>query len=123
MRTVTKLGAIQPVGATVTHAKSAQVLTASAPNGFLGATPSPALQPFFSIPELAVRWRCSRGTIYNLLRGEKILDFTAPARRGRKPSDKEPDGEQSGEKKPRGKKLIPCDTVRRIEESNMRVFR
>jgi hypothetical protein len=60
-------------------------------------------QPFFSIPELAVRWRCSRGTVYNMLRGEKLLDFAAPGHRG--------------------KKLVPAAVVSRIEESNMRVFR
>jgi hypothetical protein len=34
-------------------------------------------QEFFSIAELAIRWRCSRGTIYNRLRlaGVKVLDF------------------------------------------------
>jgi len=61
------------------------------------------LQPFFSIPELAVRWRCSRGTVYNLIRGEKIVDFAAPGCRG--------------------KKLVPAAVVSRIEESSMRVFR
>jgi hypothetical protein len=35
-------------------------------------------QDFFSIPELALRWRCSRGTVYNLIRGEKVLDFALP---------------------------------------------
>jgi hypothetical protein len=41
---------------------------------------------FFSIAELARRWRCSRGTVYNRLRavGAKILDFTPRGKRGRK---------------------------------------
>ena len=61
------------------------------------------VQEFFSIPELAVRWRCSRGTVYNLIRGEKVLDFAAPGHRG--------------------KKLVPAVVVSRIEEASMRVFR
>jgi hypothetical protein len=64
---------------------------------------APAMQPYFSIPELAVRWRCSRGTVYNLIRGEQILDFAAKGHRG--------------------KKLVPAAVVSRIEESNTRVFR
>jgi len=59
--------------------------------------------PFFSIPELAVRWRCSRATVYNLIRGEKIVDFAAPGHPG--------------------KELVPAAIVSRIEESSMRVFR
>jgi len=60
-------------------------------------------QPFFSIPELAARWRCSRGTVYNLIRGEKILDFAAPGHRG--------------------KKLVPLEVVARIEDAKTCVFR
>lgn len=63
----------------------------------------PHKQEFFSIPELAVRWRCSRGTVYNLIRGERVLDFATPGHRG--------------------KKLVPAAVVSRIEESSMRVFR
>lgn len=62
-----------------------------------------AAQDFFSIPELAQRWRCSRGTVYNLIRGEKVLDFAVPGHRG--------------------KKLIPATVVAQIEEANMHVFR
>lgn len=58
---------------------------------------------FFTIPELAVRWRCSRGTVYNLIRGEKVVDFASPGHRG--------------------KKLVPAAVVYRIEETNMRVLR
>jgi hypothetical protein len=61
------------------------------------------VQLFFSIPELAVRWRCSRGNVYNVLRGEKMLDFAAPGRRG--------------------KKLVSSSVVLRIEETKMRVLR
>jgi hypothetical protein len=62
-----------------------------------------ALRSFYSIQELADRWRCSRGTVYNIIRGEKVLDFAAPGRRG--------------------KKVVPADVVRRIEQNNMRVWR
>jgi len=48
-------------------------------------------------------WRCSRGTVYNLIRGERVLDFAAPGCRG--------------------KKLIPVEVVRRIEDRCMKVFR
>jgi hypothetical protein len=61
------------------------------------------LPPYFSIPELALRWRCSRGTVYNVIRGEKVLDFAAPGHKG--------------------KKLIPRDVVCRIEERHVKVFR
>jgi len=66
-------------------------------------TAAKVVQEFFSIPDLAMRWRCSRGTVYNLIRGEKVLDFATPGRRG--------------------KKLVPAIVVARIEEANMRVFR
>jgi hypothetical protein len=58
---------------------------------------------YFSIPELAERWRCSRGTVYNIIRGEHVLDFAAPGRKG--------------------KKLVPVDVVFRIEKRLMKVFR
>jgi predicted DNA-binding transcriptional regulator AlpA len=46
----------------------------------------PVHQPYFSIGELAQRWRCSRGSVYNRLRivGAKVLDFAAPGKRGKK---------------------------------------
>jgi hypothetical protein len=67
--------------------------------------PSPAvnLLPFYSISELADRWRCSRGSVYNRLRGEKVVDF---ARQGHK-----------------GQKLVPVETVLRIEQRLLRVLR
>jgi hypothetical protein len=67
------------------------------------ATKPEAMPPYFSIQELAERWRCSRGTVYNMIRGERVLDFAAPGHRG--------------------KKLVPSDVVRRIEQNNMRVWR
>ena len=40
-------------------------------------------QEYYSIRELAERWRVSRGTVYNRLRsaGAKVLDFAAPVDR------------------------------------------
>jgi hypothetical protein len=61
------------------------------------------MQPYYSIADLAKRWCCSRGTIYNLIRGERVLDFAAPGHRG--------------------KKLVPREVVRKIEERNTKVFR
>jgi hypothetical protein len=39
---------------------------------------------FYSIADLAARWGCSRGTVYYIIRGEKVFDFAAPDRRGKK---------------------------------------
>jgi hypothetical protein len=73
-------------------------------NKIQGDTPSPVERPdYFSISDLATRWRCSRGTVYNMIRGERVLDFAAPGRRG--------------------KKLVPVDVVNRIEQRQMKVFR
>jgi hypothetical protein len=43
-------------------------------------------QSYLSIPELATRWRCSRGTVYNRLRlaGVKVLDFAVAGRKSKK---------------------------------------
>jgi hypothetical protein len=43
-------------------------------------------QVYYSIGELAARWRVSRGTVYNRLRaaGVKVLDFSAPGKKGKK---------------------------------------
>lgn len=62
------------------------------------------LPAFYSIPELAHRWRCSRGTVYNRLRfaGAKVLDFAT-----------------SGKK---GKKLIPALTVLQIDSKYLKAL-
>jgi hypothetical protein len=62
-------------------------------------------QQFLSISELAQRWRCSRGTVYNRLRavGAKVLDF---APRGK-----------------RGKKVVPIRTILEVERSRMNPLR
>jgi hypothetical protein len=62
-----------------------------------------SVRQFFSIPELAERWRCSRGSVYNRLRGQLVVDFAA---RGRK-----------------GHKLVPADVVLKIERAHLRVLR
>lgn len=43
-------------------------------------------QEYYSINELAVRWRVSRGTVYNRLRsaGAKVLDFSSHGKRSKK---------------------------------------
>ncbi|MFY9528548.1 MAG: hypothetical protein WBC04_18380 [Candidatus Acidiferrales bacterium] len=60
-------------------------------------------QPFLSMSDLAERWRCSRASVYNRLRGEKVLDFAATGHRGQK--------------------LVPIETVLRIEQKRMKVLR
>jgi hypothetical protein len=59
-------------------------------------------QEYFSFAELAERWRCSRGTVYNRLRRVRadVLDF---APRGKK-----------------GKKLVPAAIVFGIEAKHTR---
>jgi hypothetical protein len=46
----------------------------------------PTAADFLSIAEVALRWRCSRGTVYNRLRsvGAKVLDFAPLGKRGKK---------------------------------------
>ena len=60
-------------------------------------------QPFFSISELAERWRFSRASVYNILRGEKVVDFAANGKKGHK--------------------LVPLDVVLKIEREHLRVLR
>ena len=62
----------------------------------------PEREGFLSIPELASRWRCSRGSVYNRLRsaGAKVLDFATAGKRG--------------------SKLIPWSVVRAIESRNLK---
>ena len=57
---------------------------------------------YFSMAELADRWRCSRGTVYNRLRaaGAQVLDF---APRGKK-----------------GRKVVPAAIIKQIEARNTR---
>jgi hypothetical protein len=61
-------------------------------------------QEFFSLTELAARWRVSRSAVYVYLRGYSVLDFApAPGRRGHK--------------------LVSANVVRQIERERMRVMR
>ena len=59
--------------------------------------------PYYSISDLAERRRCSRGTVYNVIRGERVLDFAEAGHRG--------------------KKLVPAEVVCRLEKRRMQVFR
>ena len=58
-------------------------------------------QALYTIPDLAERWHCSRAMVYNILRGEMVIDF-AP-RPGRK-----------------GHKLVSAEVVRQIENRRAR---
>jgi hypothetical protein len=62
----------------------------------------PAHNEFLTIPELAVRWRIARPTVYNRLRdaGVKVLGF----------------GSKSG----RGRKVVPMGEVLKIEAQLLR---
>jgi hypothetical protein len=60
-------------------------------------------QEFYTIPQLAERWHCSRASVYNVIRGEKVLDFAASGRKGHK--------------------LVPLETVQKIERARMRILR
>jgi len=43
-------------------------------------------QAYYSIQELAIRWRCSRPTVYNRLRstGALVLNFAPRGKKGKK---------------------------------------
>ncbi len=62
-------------------------------------------QEYLSFAELARRWRCSRGTVYNRLRsvGAQVLDFAPPGKRS--------------------KKVIPVKAVLQIEQRRMKRLR
>lgn len=60
-------------------------------------------RPLFSIADLAERWRCSRASVYNRIRGEKVVDFAAAGHKGHK--------------------LVPLEVVLKIERANLRVYR
>ena len=66
-------------------------------------TPQGEARPFFSIADLAERWRCSRASVYNRIRGEKVVDFAAIGRKGHK--------------------LIPVEIVLKIERAHLRILR
>ena len=68
-----------------------------------GRAEADRMMPYYSISDLAERWRCSRGTVYNVIRGERVLDFAEAGHRG--------------------KKLVPAEIVRRIEQRKIQEFR
>jgi predicted DNA-binding protein YlxM (UPF0122 family) len=59
-------------------------------------------KPFYSIPDLAKRWNCSRATVYNVLRETefKLLNLSRPG-------------------KDKGKWLVPAAVVERIEQGRL----
>ena len=57
-------------------------------------------KPFYSIPELATRWNCSRATVYNVLRESELKILNV----GRKGTSK-------------GKWAVPASVVEHIERS------
>jgi hypothetical protein len=59
-------------------------------------------RPFFSVADLVKRWHCSRASVRNYLRGEKVINFS-----GRKG----------------GHVLVPLETVLKIERERLRVLR
>jgi hypothetical protein len=65
---------------------------------------SPRQQEYFSIAELAERWRVSRSAVYGYLRGYAVVDFApSPGRKGHK--------------------LVSVETVFQIERERLRVMR
>jgi predicted DNA-binding protein YlxM (UPF0122 family) len=59
-------------------------------------------KPFYSIPDLAKRWNCSRATVYNILRESefKLLNL-------------------SRKDKKKGKWNVPASVVERLEQKRM----
>ncbi len=67
------------------------------------AKASSTLGPMYRITEVARLLHVSRPTVYNLLRGELVIDFARPGRKG--------------------VKLVPESTIRRLLERRTRRFR
>jgi len=61
-----------------------------------------ASQEYYSMADLADRWRCSRATVYNRLRAEgaQVLDFAPQGKKGRK--------------------VVPASVIKEIEAKNIR---
>ena len=59
-------------------------------------------KPFYSIPELAKRWNCSRATVYNVLRESELKVLTVAQKSAKK-----------------GKWNVPASIVEHIEQSRM----
>jgi hypothetical protein len=62
-------------------------------------------KPFYSIPDLASRWRMSRASVYKVLRDHeaRIVDFSSKA-------------------KNKGKKVVYADVVERIEKQRTKLM-
>ncbi len=60
-------------------------------------------EQLYRISEIATMLHVSRGSVYNLLRGERIIDL--------------------GSKNKRGCKLVPASTLRAIIDRKIKVFR
>ena len=75
-------------------------------------------RPFYSIQDLAARWRCSRATVYNVLREAefKLLDLSLLKREGKEDTATESPREQAD----KGKRLVPWSVVEQIEKKRMR---
>jgi hypothetical protein len=72
---------------------------------------------YYSIPELSVRWRCSRALVYRVLRqsGFKLLNLCLPTREdSTKPAFNLRRGNAD-----KGKRLIPRYVVEHIEKARM----
>jgi hypothetical protein len=85
------------------HSGNSEANKPSPPTKELADAQTNSEPTFFSISDLAKRWRCSRASVYNRLRGELVLDFARPGRRGHK--------------------VIPRETVTVIERKRLRVLR
>jgi predicted DNA-binding protein YlxM (UPF0122 family) len=59
-------------------------------------------KPFYSIPELAKRWNCSRATVYNVLRESELKALNVAQKSAKK-----------------GKWNVPGSVVEHIEQSRM----
>ena len=59
-------------------------------------------KPFYSIPELAKRWNCSRATVYNVLRESELKALNVAQKSAKK-----------------GKWNVPASVVEHIEHSRM----
>jgi hypothetical protein len=82
-------------------ASSAALKIESTGTEFATPNTSKCEQAYYTIPDLAKRWHCSRATVYTVLRGEMVVDF-AP-RPGRK-----------------GHKLVSANVVKQIENRRAR---
>jgi hypothetical protein len=86
----------------ITEIASLFGLTEDAVRYIMNNRSSSVRRDFYTIRQLADRWSCSRGTVYNVLRstGTKVVDFAAKGRKGHK--------------------LVPVAAVEEIERKRLR---